>query len=53
MDEVDAEEAAERKSAAKKCAAERDEMGRDAFAEEWGTNRNAFGKCVSKTARES
>ena len=56
MDEEDAEEAAERKSAAKECAAERDEIGRDAFAEEWGTNenkRNAFGKCVSKTARES
>lgn len=56
MDEEDAEEAAERKSAAKKCAAQRDEIGRDAFAEEWGTNennKNAFGKCVSKTARES
>jgi uncharacterized membrane protein len=56
MDEEDAEEAAERKSAAKKCAAERDEMGRDAFADEWGTNENksnAFGKCVSETARES
>jgi hypothetical protein len=56
MDEEDAEEAAERKSAAKECAAERDEIGRDAFAEEWGTNENksnAFGKCVSKTARES
>ena len=28
----------------------------DAFAEEWDTNENksnAFGKCVSKTARES
>ncbi len=56
MDEEDAEEAAERKSAAKECAAQRDDIGREAFAEEWGTNdnkSNAFGKCVSKTARES
>ena len=56
MDEADAEEAAERKSAAKECAAQRDDIGREDFAEEWGTNENksnAFGKCVSKTARES
>jgi hypothetical protein len=39
------------KNAAKECAAERREMGRDAFAEQYGTNkngRNAFGKCVSR-----
>jgi hypothetical protein len=55
MDEADAEEAAERKRAAKECAAEREEIGREAFAEEYGTNankKNAFGKCVSKTARK-
>ena len=56
MDAADAEEAAERKSAAKECAAEREELGREAFATKYGTNankKNAFGKCVSKTARES
>ena len=56
MDEEDAEEAAERKHAARECATEREEMGREAFADEYGTNankRNAFGKCVSKTAREN
>ena len=56
------EEAAERKSArrgaSKQCRAERDELGEEAFAEKYGTNRNnknAFGKCVSthaKTVRE-
>ena len=56
MDEADAEEASKRKHAARECAAERDEIGRDAFAEEYGTNankKNAFGKCVSRTARDS
>jgi hypothetical protein len=56
MDAEDAEEAAEVKNAAKDCAAERREMGREEFAEEHGTNRNkrnAFGKCVSKKTRES
>lgn len=36
------------------CATERDQLGSDAFAEKYGTNRNkrnAFGKCVSKMAR--
>jgi hypothetical protein len=56
MDEADAEEATERKHAARECAAEREEIGREAFAEEYGTNankKNAFGKCVSKAAREN
>ncbi len=56
MDAEDAEEAAERKSAAKKCADERGKLGRQAFATKYGTNankKNAFGKCVSKKARES
>lgn len=53
-DAEDKQEIAERKSAAKTCAAERTEIGREAFAEKHGTNksrRNAFGKCVSKTAK--
>ena len=56
MDEADAEEATERKHAARECAAERERIGREAFAKDWGTNankKNAFGKCVSKTAREN
>jgi hypothetical protein len=39
---------------AKSCAAQRDSMGSAAFNELWGTNgndRNAFGKCVSATAK--
>ena len=45
----------EKKSAAKECKAERKAMGKEAFREKYGTNKNrknAFGKCVSKTARE-
>jgi superfamily II DNA helicase RecQ len=56
MDAEDAEEAVEFKNAAKDCAAERREMGRDDFADEYGTNRNkrnAFGKCVSQKTRET
>jgi hypothetical protein len=56
MDEADAEEATERKQAARECAAEREEIGREAFAKEYGTNenkKNAFGKCVSETVREN
>jgi hypothetical protein len=44
----------ERKSAAKDCADERDEIGAAAFRDKYGTNknkRNAFGKCVSQTAK--
>jgi hypothetical protein len=49
-----AEEAEEFDNAAQQC---RDERAADpaAFTEQWGTNtnkRNAFGKCVSKTAKE-
>jgi hypothetical protein len=43
-----------RVNAAKFCMAERTRMGTQAFNELWGTNgndRNAFGKCVSATAR--
>lgn len=53
-DAQDREQIAERKSAAKACAAERKEIGADAFAAKYGTNknkRNAFGKCVSQTAK--
>ena len=55
-DEQDQEDAEAQKNAAKECAAERDELGEEAFAEQYGTNankRNAFGKCVSTKARES
>jgi hypothetical protein len=41
-------------NAAKKCKAERASLGETAFASKYGTNpnkRNAFGKCVSQTAR--
>jgi hypothetical protein len=40
----------QKESAAKKCKAERAAMGREAFAQKYGKNknkRNAFGKCVS------
>jgi len=53
-DAEDSEQIAERKSAAKTCAAERKELGETAFADKYGTNRNkrnAFGKCVSQTAK--
>jgi hypothetical protein len=55
MDTKDENEAEEFKDAAKKCAAERGEIGREAFAAEYGNNHHrlrAFGKCVSKKARE-
>ena len=53
-DAEDKEQIEERKSAAKTCAAERKEIGETAFAQRYGTNknkRNAFGKCVSQTAK--
>jgi len=53
-DAKDREQIAERKSAAQTCAAEREEIGDTAFASKYGTNkskRNAFGKCVSQTAK--
>ena len=52
-DRKDAERAEKRKSAAKECAAER-ASGRKAFADKYGTGakeRNAFGRCVSQTAK--
>jgi hypothetical protein len=55
-DREDRKDAAAQKNAAKECAAEREELGADAFAEEYGRNandRNAFGKCVSEKAREN
>jgi hypothetical protein len=51
MDAADAQQVAETKSAAKWCASERKRLGGEAFAEEYGTNKNgknAFGKCVSR-----
>jgi hypothetical protein len=53
MDAEDQQQAEELKNAAKQCAAER-RMNEEAFAEKYGTNRNnrnAFGKCVSATAK--
>jgi hypothetical protein len=53
-DEQDAQDAAQFKSAAKECDAERS-ADAAAFAEKYGTNankRNAFGKCVSSKASE-
>jgi hypothetical protein len=50
MDAADARQVAETKNAAKACAAERGDIGREAFAEKYGKNRNgrnALGKCVS------
>ena len=50
-DAEDAEEVKEFKNAAKECAAERGRVGREAFADAYGTNANksnAFGKCVSE-----
>lgn len=52
--ENQSERKAERRVAAKQCRAERKEIGAEAFREKYGTNkskRNAFGKCVSKTAK--
>jgi hypothetical protein len=53
-DAEDNEQIAERKNAAKACAAERDDLGDTAFADKYGANKNksnAFGKCVSQTAK--
>ena len=55
-DAADAKKIKARKSAAKECAAERGttDASREAFRLKWGTNknkRNAFGKCVSATAK--
>src|ERR671916_1234669 len=43
-----------KREAAKDCRTERSEIGRQDFANKYGTNRNkrnAFGKCVSKKAK--
>jgi hypothetical protein len=56
LDAADAEEVKAFKNAAKECAAERIEMGVEAFATEYGANRNkrnAFGKCVATKTQES
>ena len=56
MDAEDAQDVAEFKNAAKKCAAERETMGDEIFAETYGENengKNAFGKCVSRKTRAS
>jgi hypothetical protein len=50
MDAADAQEIAETKKAAKQCAAERKDLGKEEFRKKYGTNKNdgnAFGKCVS------
>jgi len=56
-DQEDRKEAAARKDAAKDCAAEREQMGAEVFNTTYGTenanHENAFGKCVSKKAREN
>jgi hypothetical protein len=55
-DQQDKQEATAQKNAAKECAAERETLGSDVFAGEYGTNandKNAFGKCVSEKAREN
>jgi hypothetical protein len=50
-DEEEAAKAKDRVNAAKSCKqAKKDDA--DAFAEEFGTKKNAFGKCVSTTAHE-
>jgi membrane protein involved in colicin uptake len=53
MDAADAQEIAERKKAAKECAAQR-AADAEKFKDDWGTNKNgknAFGKCVSRGVR--
>lgn len=57
-DAQDQEQATEFKNAAKECDSLRGDTAesREAFKNEWGTNANksnAFGKCVSKKAREN
>jgi colicin import membrane protein len=52
--EADAEDEAQeddRVNAAKTCKAAK-KAGADAFATEWGSKKNAYGKCVSATAKE-
>jgi hypothetical protein len=50
-DEQDAKQQEDRINAAKSCKqAKKDDA--DQFAEDFGTRKNAFGKCVSKTAKQ-
>ncbi len=53
--EEQAEQQEARENAARKCKAERAQLGVDAFKAKYGTNANkanAFGKCVSKLAKK-
>lgn len=54
-DVKDQQEATEWKNAAKECDAARGDTdeSRAAFATTWGTDENAFGKCVSQTAEDN
>jgi len=51
-DEKDQQEATEWKNAAEECDAARDASA-ETFATTWGTDEDAFGKCVSETAQET
>ncbi len=42
----------DRRNAARECRAERTAMGTENFVQKYGGRRNAFGKCVSRGARE-
>jgi hypothetical protein len=55
-EEDEAADDARENAAAKKCKAERETMGAEAFKREYGTNvnkANAFGKCVSKLSKKA
>ena len=51
-DEKDQQEATERKNAAEQCDADRDASA-ETFATTWGTDEDAFGRCVSTKAEEN
>jgi hypothetical protein len=51
-DVKDQQEATGWKSAAEECDAARDASA-ETFATTWGTDEDAFGKCVSRTAQEN
>ena len=50
-DDEDSAEQKDRVNAAKSCKAAK-KQDPDAFADKYGSKRNAFGKCVSRTAKE-
>lgn len=55
-DEADEADQKAKENAAKKCKAERAQIGLEAFRAKYGTNankRNAFGKCVSKLVKKA